>query len=143
MADGTHDIHQEYWRPLNTARNPTFDPLQREATCHCGTEYLLGARYCHVCGSGREPNMGLKTHRGSVAEWLDLDRIRDRTGLGTLPLSLFAIGILCVMAAVLSGWVRETTTLAEMRAAQMWRIELLLGAAVAFLASIAAKRRAE
>lgn len=140
MADGTHDIHQEYWRPLNTARIVNSDPLQREATCQCGAEYLLGARYCHVCGSGREPNLGLKAHRGSIAEWLDFDRIRDRTGLGAVPLSLFAVGILCVLAAIVAGAVTDASTAAESRAAQLWRIELLVGAAVAFLASIAAKR---
>lgn len=141
MADGTHDIHQEYWRPLNTARNLASDPLQRDATCACGTEYLLGARFCHVCGSSREPGMGLKAHHhGSVAEWLDFDRIRDRTGLSTVSLSLYAIGVLCAVAAIFSGWIRDTSTVAEMRAAQMWRIELLLGSAVAFLAAIAAKR---
>ncbi len=64
MAEVAHDTQQEFWRsptvlgPLTeTALPPASFPSQTnemaEACTECGSEYMIGARFCHTCGSRR------------------------------------------------------------------------------------------
>jgi hypothetical protein len=60
MAEVIHDTQQEFWRPP-VAREITSDgitvsdvvPSMAQACTHCGTEFLLGSRFCHACGAHR------------------------------------------------------------------------------------------
>jgi hypothetical protein len=83
--------------------------------------------------------MGLRPYGFTFVEWLDFARIRERTGFGTASLVLFVVGVACALAAVSVGFLYTATTLNDWQAIQLWRIEWLLGAAVAFLAAIALK----
>lgn len=139
MANVVHDVKQEYWRPATGSRRVVVDPVPSDATCECGAAYLMGARYCHVCGADRVPDMGLRPYGFTFVEWLDFARIRERTGFGTASLVLFVVGVACGLAAVSVGFLYTATTLNDWQAIQLWRIEWLLGAAVAFLAAIALK----
>ncbi|HEY3927855.1 MAG TPA: hypothetical protein VGL89_05750 [Candidatus Koribacter sp.] len=138
MADAVHNVKQEYWRPASGA--PRMDPVVSDATCECGAEYLLGARYCHICGADRVPDMGLRPHGFDFVEWLDFALIRERTGFGTASLVLFMLGLCCAAVGIAVGFLYTVNTQLDWQAVQMWRIEWLLGAAVAFLAAIALKK---
>ena len=139
MADAVHDLKQDFWRPASS-RRVVVDPVATDAKCECGADYLIGARYCHICGEDRVPNMGLRTSGFTWVEWLDFASIRQKTGFGTVTLVLFVIGVACAIAAACVGMVYTASTLPEWQAVQLWRIQWLLGAAVAFLAAIALKR---
>ncbi len=141
MADAVHNVKQEYWRPSN-ARRLVVDPIPTDATCDCGAEYLMGARYCHICGADRVPAMGLGGFTFNWVEWLDFSSIRRRTGLGTASLIFFVVGLACAFAAVAVGWLYTANTIQEWQAVQLWRIQWLLGATVAFLAGIVLKKAA-
>lgn len=143
MADVVNNVKQEYWRPASASRQIVVDPVPSDATCECGAEYLMGARYCHVCGADRVPDMGLRPHGLSLVEWLDFATIRERTGFGTASLVLFFVGVACAFAALAVGFLYTANTMLDWQAVQLWRIEWLLGAAVAFLAAIALKRTPE
>ncbi len=138
MADAAQNVKQEYWRPASGARR--VDPVVSDTTCECGAEYLLGARYCHICGADRVPDMGLRPHGFDFVEWLDFNLIRQRTGFGTASLVLFVLGLACAAAAIAVGFIYTVATTLDWQAVQLWRIEWLLGAAVSFLAAIALKR---
>ncbi len=139
MADVVQNVKQEYWRPAGS-RRVVVDPVPSDATCECGAEYLMGARYCHICGADRVPAMGLGRYTFNWVEWLDFASIRQRTGLGTASLIFFVVGLACSLAAIAVGWLYTANTLQEWEAVQLWRIQWLLGAAVAILAAIALKR---
>ena len=138
MAEVVQNVKQEYWRPSGS-RRVVVDPIPTDATCECGAEYLMGARYCHICGADRVPNMGLGRYTFNWVEWLDFASIRERTGFGTVSLVLFVVGVACAIAALAVGWLYTANTLQDWQAVQLWRIQWLLGAGVAFLAAIALK----
>lgn len=140
MADAVHDVKQEYWRPATGSRRVVVDPVPSDATCECGAAYLMGARYCHICGADRVPDMGLRPHGFDLVEWLDFGMIRKRTGFGTTSLVLFVVGVACALAAIAVGLIYTENTLVDWQAVQLWRVEWLLAAAVALLGAIALKR---
>jgi hypothetical protein len=68
---------------------------------------------------------------------LDIKRI---LGLGTASLLAFVVGIACIVGALFTGVVYTAATVLDWQAVQIWRLEWLLGAAVAFIAGILLKR---
>lgn len=59
MAEVIHNTQQDFWRPPSPviAVEPVVReviPSMAEACPRCGTEFLLGSRFCHSCG-GRRP----------------------------------------------------------------------------------------
>jgi len=59
MAEVVHDAHQDFWRsptvlePLPGAVLPAAGLDLAEACADCGTEFMIGARFCHACGLRR------------------------------------------------------------------------------------------
>ena len=59
MAELTHNVEQEFWQPpaaMQMASQPQdFNPALAlsDACDRCATEYLVGARFCHACGTPR------------------------------------------------------------------------------------------
>jgi len=60
MAEVIHDTQQEFWRPpvvreIAGEEITVSDvvPTMAEACARCGTEFLLGSRFCHACGVQR------------------------------------------------------------------------------------------
>jgi len=60
MADVIRDAQQEFWRPpvicdIANQEITVSDvvPTMAEACSRCGTEFLLGSRFCHSCGAHR------------------------------------------------------------------------------------------
>lgn len=140
MSEGTRNLTQEYWRPAQPPRAETRG-MQAETLCsNCGSEYALGARFCHVCGSEREPEMHIARHR-RISEILDFDGICERVGMNAVALVLTVIGAACVLGALLVGVIYTANTVLDWQAVQVWRIQWMLGAAVAFIAAILFNRK--
>jgi len=64
MAEVVQDTQQEFWRSptvlgpltetaLPTASFPSETTEMAEACAECGTEFMIGARFCHTCGQRR------------------------------------------------------------------------------------------
>jgi len=64
MAEVAHDTQQEFWRSptvlgpltetaLPAASFPTETIEMAEVCTACGSEYMIGARFCHTCGHRR------------------------------------------------------------------------------------------
>ncbi len=58
MADVVHDVQQDFWRSpaLEPAAVSPLSPAvseMAEACSDCATEFMIGARFCHVCGQRR------------------------------------------------------------------------------------------
>lgn len=139
MSEIARNINQEYWRPAQPPRT-MMNALVSEAVCtNCGTEYAMGARFCHVCGADREPQMGLGKSAG-FTRMLDFDQIREKLGLSSASLVLLVVGCGCVLAALLTGVIYTANTVLDWQAVQVWRIEWMLAALVAFVAAILLKK---
>ena len=136
---------QEYWRPaVDEAHTRGADRALNmpAAICeNCGTDYALGARFCHVCGSERDPRLGRPSHwRSGMMRWLDIEVIKSGLGLSTGSIVFFFIGMVCAIAAAVTGLVFSATTLLDWQAVQMWRVEWLLAATAAFAGGVLLKR---
>ena len=57
MAEVVQESRQEFWRPpVHVAAEemvPLASPTMAEACLRCGSEFLLGSRFCHTCGGRR------------------------------------------------------------------------------------------
>ena len=175
MAEAVQDARQEFWQsptvlePAAEATLPAAPAEMAEACADCGTEFMIGARFCHTCGL-RRPTMA--TASGDVAvtgiwprsvararswsssvaaawrklslpDWihyLHFHEIKRRIGLPTAALIAFMIGLGCVAGAICVSLVYRASNLAEFQAIQMWRIEWLLAATASFVAGILLKK---
>jgi len=137
MPDTAHLDH-EFWRPpvqgvqVDEVRTPP-EPCPR-----CNTDFIVGSRFCYVCGAEREPHP--EYANAHVTRFLDFHLIRDSIGLNAASLVALVVGVLCVIGAVATGFLYTATTLLDWQAVQVWRIEWLLAAAAAFTAGILLKR---
>jgi hypothetical protein len=58
MADVAHEVQQDFWKspalePVTASPLSPAVPEMAEACRECGTEFMIGARFCHVCGQHR------------------------------------------------------------------------------------------
>ncbi len=143
MSEAAHDLRPEFWTPGKQSASEAAAALpahrMQATTCEqCGTDFILGARFCHVCGWEREPLMG---HRGGKwSEMLDFIRMREALGLNTGSLIALIAGVMCMVAAVATGFIFSAATVLDWQAVQLWRIEWLLAAIAAFLAGVLLKK---
>jgi len=135
---------QEFWRPPEVAAVPAI-PSLAEACERCGSEYMVGAKFCHTCGRSRLATESsflevALTRSQEVLEALDFQGIQDRLHLTLASMIAFIAGLGCLLGAIAVGFVYSVQTLSDFQAIQLWRIEWLLGAAAAFLAGILLNR---
>ena len=176
MAEVVQDTQQEFWRsptvlePAMEAALLVASQEMSQACADCGTEFMIGARFCHTCGQPRLPlvtresdaaamaglwtcNMAwVRAGAGVVAaswrkvsfpDWLHylhFHEIKRWIGLPTAALIAFIIGLGCVAGAVGVSLFYRASNLAEFQAIQMWRIEWLLAATASFVAGILLKK---
>ncbi len=70
---------------------------------------------------------------------IDLTKIKETLHLPTASLVSMFVGIVCIIAALVTGFLYTANTLTDWQAIQTWRIEWLLAAAVAFILGILLK----
>jgi hypothetical protein len=127
-----YEERQEFWKPAVPPRQEA--PLT-EATgqvCdQCGTDFLMGSRFCHVCGADRHLNLTSAGATG-MREWFDFASLRDAMGQTTGSLVALFLGFTCMIAAAITGFLYTATTTLDWQAVQTWRIEWLLAAVAIF-----------
>ncbi len=142
MSDLVRDAQQEYWRPPLAKRDA--EPAMAEACRRCGTEFMVGAAFCHICGLGRHrasatPSESWTSHFGFLRA-LEFGSIKKWFGLPLASLCAFLLGLAFVVAALSMGFmsVHDNT---DFEAIQLWRIQWLMAACASFLAGILLKNR--
>ena len=142
MAEAAQHAQNEFWRPpIQATIDPIglTDPDLLEACDRCGTEFIVGSRFCHSCGNGREGTLQAAIWREKVAI-AKFASLADGLDLSTPAFISFLIGIGCVLAAAAVGVVFSTQRVIDWQAVQLWRIEWLLGAVAAFVAGCLLKK---
>jgi len=153
----------------DTEVTPDAIPTMAEACPSCGTEFLLGSRFCHSCGRRRPEAISsraqadaadmaglwekavartksvlamLNPGRINFPAWLHylhFHEIKRWVGLPTASLIAFIIGLGCVAGALTAG-LMTAKTLVDWEAVQFYRAEWLLAATACFVAGILLKK---
>src|SRR5580704_10463973 len=136
MAEVIQDAQQEFWQspsivePAAEVAVPAATAEMAEACADCGTEFMIGAKFCHTCGLRRPvaaaagtdaaviASLGARSiilvrswsgivvaswRRISLPDWmqyLHFHRIKQWVGLPTAALIAFMIGLGCVAGAI-------------------------------------------
>ena len=173
MSDVVQQTQPEFWSPPAPAiPEPLMvreiAPTLAEACNRCGTEFLLGSRFCHTCGGRRQETISPAARADAVAiagiweegvrrlhqvvvslgkikapswlRYLQFHEIKSRVGLSTASLVAFFIGLGCVAGALLVGLL-TAKTLVDWQAIQLYRIEWLMAATASFVAGILLKKK--
>jgi len=143
MSEVIHHPQQEFWRPPAGKQQETAvlsgSSAMVEACDGCGTEFMVGARFCYHCGSPR----ALRSHPAASGSWtryLEFHTIKQALGLPMASLVAFLAGIGCLLAAIAVGFIYSVQNFTDFQAIQLWRMEWLLAAVAAFVAGILLKR---
>jgi len=172
MSEVVQQTQQEFWRPPSPLAADVIVPAETtptmaEACARCGTEFLLGSRFCHTCGGRRQEAVSAKARADAAAiagvweqtveqvhrlllslgkiklpawlRYLQFHEIKSRVGLSTASLTAFFLGLVCIAGALLVGFF-TAKTLVEWQAIQFYRVEWLLGATASFVAGILLKK---
>jgi hypothetical protein len=135
MGDAINQVHHEFWRPPIQVAPDTTVSRDLSATCsHCGTEFIVGSRFCHSCGRSRPelPDTAIPKIPGLA----ELFAVGEQLGLSTASFIAFLVGVICLGGALAVGVIFGAKTVLDWQAIQLWRIEWLLGAIAAFVAGI-------
>jgi hypothetical protein len=138
MSEVAQHAHGDFWQaPLsNTAGTaPSAGHALVQTCAHCGTEFVMGAGFCHVCGSARQERPSVAAAQ-SWTRYAQFHHIKRLFGLPTPALVAFFLGVGCVLAALLVGVLFSANTVLDWQAVQMWRIEWLLASVACFVAGI-------
>src|SRR5258707_8956814 len=142
QSDLVHDTEHEFWRP--PASQPATEPVLADACRRCGTEFMVGAAFCHLCGSNRH-----RADAPPARNWmkyfefvrgLDFTRIKNWFDLPLPSLCAFLAGVGFLVVALSTG-LMSVHDYSDFEPIQLWRIEWLMAACAAFLAGILLKNR--
>lgn len=142
MSDVVNDAPHEFWRPP-MVQQVAGAPAMVEVCDGCGTEFMVGAGFCHACGASRRQATST-TERSwlrvwEVLEFLEFQNVKRRLGLPMASLIAFFVGVGCLLAVVAAGVVYSVQNLADFQALQSYRMQWLLAAVAAFVAGILLK----
>ena len=175
MAEVVPNTQQDFWRPpavreeALAATGSAAAPGLAEICARCGSEFMIGAGFCHACGVSRPVvNSGALADASafsdiwtskvaglhsalaripwrtfSLPDWLHylhFHEIKRWIGLPTASLVAFLFGLGCMGGVLGVSLFYKASNLAEFQAIQMWRIEWLLGATASFVAGILLKK---
>jgi hypothetical protein len=142
MSDVVNDAPHEFWRPP-MVQQVAGVPAMVEVCDGCGTEFMVGAGFCHACGASRQQATST-TERSWLRVWealefLEFQNVKRRLGLPMASLIAFLVGVGCLLAVVAAGLVYSVQNLADFQALQSYRMQWLLAAVAAFVAGILLK----
>jgi hypothetical protein len=142
MAQAVQNPTQEFWQP--PVAHPQSLPALESACPACASEFMVGARFCHACGASRTTKPAAITpalmQPLEFLKALEFQAVKDWLGLSLASLIAFFAGLGCILAALAVGLVYSAQNLADFQAIQLWRLEWLVAALVAFVAGILLKR---
>jgi hypothetical protein len=148
MSEVVPDVQREFWRPPvvrpQAIALAAVVPGLAEMCTGCSAEFVPGSRFCYLCGAARgtgtEPSA--KTAESNPVSFfraLSFQNVKHSLGLPLASMIAFLIGIGCVLSAMLVGVIYSVDNTGAFQAVQLWRMEWLLGAAVALVAGILLK----
>jgi|SRR5579863_8108282 len=103
VAHHAHHAHQEFWRPPS-GLTPPLEVITSSATREmaeacgsCGSEFMIGAKFCHTCGEGRPvvSQSGAEAASGATVlpgvwargmDWLEMTAGSAATAFRRIPL---------------------------------------------------------
>jgi len=143
MSEVVPNAQHEFWRPP-TLEQIDAPPAMVEACDDCGTEFMVGSRFCHVCGTARQAQASPLVaqrwmHHLAFLHVLEFQNVKQGLGLGTASLIAFMAGLGCLLAALFVGAIYSVQTFADFQAIQLWRLQWLVGAVASFVAGILLK----
>jgi hypothetical protein len=149
MSEVVPNTQNEFWRPPAIVQQSAavIEAIPSSPTVEvcpgCTAEFVVGARYCHTCGSARPDSLAAQ----SWTRYLEFHTIMQGAldvkrylGLPIPALVCLLLGLLCLLIAFMVGLVYPVENLTDFQAVQMWRIQWVLGAVAAFAAGILLKR---
>ena len=131
------ETRQEFWRPAQEQLHPG-QSASTPMCAKCGADFVIGSRFCHVCGTGRDE----RAHSASVTFADRMAMVALLPEVLNLPVAstvFFALGIGCAIAAIVVSFIYSATTLVDWQAVQVWRIEWMLGSLIALVAALLLK----
>lgn len=133
---------QEFWKPAIASHQETQSAAETtDQVCQeCGSDFVLGSRFCYTCGLDRHAGGAEPTATG-LRSWFDFASLRDVLGQTTASLVALILGCACITAALVTGFLFNATTLLDWQAVQLWRIEWLLAATAIFAAGFLLKKK--
>ena len=142
MSDAVRNVQQEFWRPPLSQQTATTNLA--EACRRCGTEFMVGAAFCHICGANRHranllPAPSWTKHFGFL-HVLEFSSVETWFGLPLPALCAFLLGVALLVVALSMAFV-SIHDASDFEAVQLWRIQWLMGACAAFLAGILLRSR--
>ncbi len=141
MSEVARDASKEFWQP--PASQPGSLIGMVEVCDGCGTEFMAGARFCYLCGTGRETGLSGKwkwPRNLGFLEALEFHRVKQGLGLGVTSLVAFLAGIGCLLAVLAVSVIFTAQTWSDFQAIQSYRMQWLLAAVAAFVAGILLKK---
>ena len=143
MSEVAPNASQEFWR-RPVAQSETTTSAAAQACVSCGSEFMIGAGFCHACGTARQAETATaeRTWHGLLGflKPLAFHSVKDWLGLPTASLIAFLAGLGCVLAAIAVGLIYSVQNLADFQAIQLWRMQWLLAAVAAFVGGILLKK---
>jgi ribosomal protein L37E len=142
MSETVRDVQREFWRP--PLSQPTAATNLAEACRRCGTEFMVGAAFCHICGAHRH-----RADLAPAANWtkylgilraLEFGSVKTWFGLPLPSLCAFLFGIACMVVALSMVFVSVHDN-SDFQAVQLWRIQWIMAACASFLAGILLRSR--
>jgi hypothetical protein len=143
MSEVVRNAREEFWRP---PQSEALSPASLADTCHrCGTEFMVGAAFCHICGLNRHTQQTASSRNWTkylgLFRALEFSRVKDWLGLPLPAFCAFLAGVAFMVAALAMGLVDVRDSTLDFEAVQLWRIEWLIAACAAFLAGVLLKNR--
>jgi ribosomal protein L37E len=115
-----------------------------DACRRCGTEFMVGAAFCHVCGTSRHRAAALParnwTRYFETVRAVDFSKVKNWFALPLPALCAFLVGVVFLIVALTMG-LMSVHDYSDFEAIQLWRIQWLMAACAAFLAGILLKSR--
>jgi hypothetical protein len=138
MAEVVQQAQNEFWRPPIAVSDMAVNQGLSETCDRCGTEFIVGSRFCHACGTTRP---GVRESRAVEIPGLsELAALGERFGLTRPALAAFLFGMLCLVGALAVGVIFTARTALDWQAIQLWRIQWLLAAIASFAAGSLLKK---
>ena len=104
-----YEERQEFWKPAVAPRHEAAAAEATDQVCQeCGTDFVLGSRFCYVCGADRHANLAANAVSG-VRAWVDFASLREALGQSNASLVALVLGFACVIAAIVTGFVFTAT----------------------------------
>ena len=175
MSEVVQETGQEFWRPPSpvvpdeVVVRETI-PTMAESCSRCGTEFLLGSRFCHTCGNRRNevvstanedstalaglweqtvakvsslyPTVANSWSQIEFPSWLRYLHFHEIKSWIGLPTASLVAFVLGIgcVAGALLVGLLRARTFVDWQAIQFYRVEWLLAATASFVAGILLKK---